>query len=420
MKILHVVHQFAPHFVGGTELYTAGLAAEQIKLGHTVAVFVPTPDEPVAEKTFLKRDVDGIPLFQVPVGPRSGAGVFKDTLASSGAIADGFEQVLADFRPDVVHIQHLMGLPIRAIDAALKRTKVKFVVTLHDFWWVCANAQRLTNYDQTLCDGPGVGHLNCGRCAAARGGRFGGMAPAFAPLMGWRNRLLRPLLQRADEVFAATRFVADWHQQKANLPQTISVVPLGIDLDQFTAVQSKQPDLNNKKLNLLYVGGLSRQKGVHVIVQAVSRLGDEIQLNIMGDETKFTDYVATLKENAAPNIRFMGKQSAPNIAQAMATADMLLIPALWYETFALVLSEAFALNLPVMVSDIGAMAERVTDGLNGIKVKPGDVTAWEKAIRTVAADKSVLQSLANGIPDGVSMQAHAVTIDRHLVNLAIK
>ncbi len=420
MKILHVVHQFAPHFVGGTELYTAGLVAEQVKLNHKVGIFVPTPERPSQDTAVVQSDLNGATLFQVSVGPRSGAQVFKDTLASSGPIADGFQQVLADFRPDVVHIQHLMGLPVRAIDGALKASQINFVVTLHDFWWVCANAQRLTNYDQTLCAGPGWGHLNCGRCAAARGGRSGGMAPAFSPLMGWRNRMLRPLLQRADAVFAATRFVADWHQQQVQFNQKIEVVPLGIDLDQFAAVQVDKPNLDKNGLNLLYVGGLSPQKGVHVIVDAVGRLGNEIQLNIMGDETKFTDYVAALKENAPPNIRFMGKRSAPEIAQAMASADMLLIPALWYETFALVLSEAFALKLPVMVSDIGAMAERVTDGINGIKVKPGDVAAWAEAIQAVAADKSILQKLAKGIPSGVSMHEHANIIDRHLVNLATK
>lgn len=418
MKILHVVHQFAPHFVGGTELYTAGLAAEQVKLGHEVAVFVPTPEEPVSNQLVPNVVSEGVLIFQIPVGERSGAQVFQDTLASSGAIGDAFEQVLTEFQPDVVHIQHLMGLPVRAIHSALKQKQIKFVVSLHDFWWVCANAQRLTNYDETLCDGPGVAHLNCGRCAAVRGGRSGGMAPALAPIMGWRNRLLRPLLQHADTVFAATQFVAKWHHEQIELSRPIEIAPLGIDVDQFKNVSNSNSLSQDEHLNLLYVGGLSQQKGVHIIVDAVNQLGDGVQLNIIGDESKFTDYVAGLKENSAPNVRFLGKRSGSDVAQAMASADMLLIPALWYETFVLVLSEAFAIGLPVMVSDIGALGERVTDGVNGIKVEPGNAKAWRQAIQAVADNKSGLRRLAEGRPDTISLEQHASVINRHLVKIA--
>ena len=114
MRILHVVHQFAPHFVGGTELYTAGLAEQQVAQGHEVAVFVPIPKIAHSDPFMETKSESGYALFQVPVGERSGQQVFQDTLASSGPIAAAFIQVMATYQPDIVHIQHLMGLPMSA------------------------------------------------------------------------------------------------------------------------------------------------------------------------------------------------------------------------------------------------------------------------------------------------------------------
>ena len=94
MKILHIVHQFAPHFVGGTELNTAGLAAEQMKNGHDVAIFVPAPITATGEQSFTVTDEACGRVFRVPVGERSGTAVFRDTLANSGLIADALQLCL--------------------------------------------------------------------------------------------------------------------------------------------------------------------------------------------------------------------------------------------------------------------------------------------------------------------------------------
>ena len=241
MRILHVVHQFAPHFVGGTELYTASLAEQQVAQGHEVAVFVPIPKIAHSDPFMETKSESGYALFQVPVGERSGQQVFQDTLASSGPIAEAFTQAMATYQPDIVHIQHLMGLPISAIDQTLSGRRCKIVVTLHDFWWICANAQRLTNYDQTLCEGPSKLYLNCGRCAAARAHAPAVLAPALAPLMVRRNRSLARLVQRADRVIAASNFVANWHTEGLNLNRPIEVAPLGIDTDEFNPRPAKEP-----------------------------------------------------------------------------------------------------------------------------------------------------------------------------------
>ena len=106
-KILHIVHQYAPDFVGGTELYTAKLAAKQAALGHDVAVFTPAPRRPEHTGGPLDiREEDGVTVCRVFIGERSPRQVFSDTFRSQVFVRRAFAEFLRRFKPDVVHIQH--------------------------------------------------------------------------------------------------------------------------------------------------------------------------------------------------------------------------------------------------------------------------------------------------------------------------
>ena len=223
MRILHIVHQYLPHHVGGTELYTQTLARYQARgQGNQVAIFYPSPEAPSAETTpslaagrpqldansLSLREEDGLRVYAPRLGPRSRARVFMDTFYQP-ALRNALQHVLQREKPQLVHVQHLMGLPV-ALVQQIHRLQIPFVVTLHDYWFPCANGQLLTNYDQTLCAGPDY-WVNCGRCALARAGLGDRplLAPALAPLLGYRSLLLQRVLARAARVIAPTHFVRD-------------------------------------------------------------------------------------------------------------------------------------------------------------------------------------------------------------------
>ena len=411
MKILHIVHQFAPHFVGGTELNTAGLAAEQMKNGHDVAIFVPAPITATGEQSFTVTDEACGRVFRVPVGERSGTAVFRDTLANSGLIADALQLVLDHFQPDLIHIQHLMGLPVRPISRLLKAYDRPIVITLLDFWWSCANAQLLTNDTQEICDGPNL-FLNCGRCAAVRGGLPALSGPALSPVLALRNRWLRPLLQQADGVLAPTRFVADWYAARFDMAHPIEEVALGFEQPSKRGMNTFNEELPASELKLAYVGGLSHQKGVHVIIEAIKGIETSLSLTIGGDESQFPDYVAQLKQAADGRVTFKGKLKQDEVQDLMAQADLLLVPSLWYETYAIVVSEAFAAGIPVLVSDLGALAERVEHQVSGLKAPAGDVVAWRDQIRSVVENRSLLQQMAGNAPAAFTMHDHFLVVQQ--------
>ncbi len=122
--------------------------------GHATALFYRT----YVDAPRLHERVEGATICYA-----AAAGPFDPTrrlLATFGdaALQQAWTQVLDRFRPDIVHVNHLMGLPANLL-SELRTRKIPYVVTLLDYWWVCANANLLTNYDQTACGGPQVGRV---------------------------------------------------------------------------------------------------------------------------------------------------------------------------------------------------------------------------------------------------------------------
>lgn len=403
MRILHIVHQYLPDHVGGTELYTQALAAMQQNAGHTVAILT-RQDQPALGLS-SKVNAQGVTVWRASCGELSPTGRFVATYGQR-QLADHLRAVLAEFRPDLVHIQHLMGWP-GDVGEILHRAGIPFVVTLHDYWWVCANAQLITNDSQQLCDGPDR-FVNCGRCALARAGQSGlaWAAPVLAPPLAWRNRLLRRTLDRAAALIAPSRFVADWHRPRLAEDSPIHVVPHGI----VAPADAPVPGPKSPITRFVYLGGLDWQKGVHVILEAMRGVTGA-ELSIAGDPTANPAYVADLRAAAPATVTFLGRLDRDAVWPTLAAADFLLFPSLWPESYGLVIDEAFAVGVPVLASDLGAQAERVRPGENGLRLPPGDVAAWRAAMQALADHPARRDELAAGITPTITLAEHGRQIE---------
>jgi len=409
VRVAQVVHQYPPSHVGGTELYTQSLSRALVERGHEVSVFCRESAPGVGAQEAIE---DGVRVLRMWVGMLSAGRRFRATFGD-GVVAQRFERFLETAQPDIVHIQHLMGLPVDLV-ACLDERCIPFVVTLHDYWWVCANAQLITNYSGALCDGPRA-YLNCACCALARarqapdrlpggGCRLWPLAPALAPLLAWRGHLLRSALRGAQRLIAPSQHVQQWYCSHGLRQVIIERIPHGLDVP---------PELRGTRevslpLRLAYIGGLSWQKGVHVLVDAVAGLN--VQLHIAGDEAFDPPYVATLKAHAPENVRFLGRLGRQQVWELLSQSHALLVPSLWHETFSLIAHEAFAAGVPVIASRVGALAEAVRDGEDGLLVAPGDAVAWRAALARLVEEPGLLAKLQSSVrpPMGLSEHVHHV------------
>lgn len=201
-----------------------------------------------------------------------------------------------------------------------------------------------------------------GRTAASR---------LHGAVFGW-------LLARAALVVANSQFLRGVIATRYPLlpAERLIVIPPGVDLSLF--VPSAGPRRPNE---VLFVGRLSRQKGVLELLEAVGHLGTgNISIRFIGDGPMRT---ALEREAAAAGVRaiFEGPQPPDMVARTMGRASVVAMPSTYPEGLGLVTIEAMASGALVVATAAGGIVESVIDGETGWLVPPGDVPALVGALQ---------------------------------------
>ncbi|MBI4496600.1 MAG: glycosyltransferase family 4 protein [Chloroflexi bacterium] len=408
MNILQVVHQFLPRYVGGTEVYTANLALGLRNQGHAVSVFA--GDDAAGVRTW-----QGVPVYTVVGGlrgPRGVVGTFLTVFGNSETSA-AFDRTLDACRPEVVHFHHLGGLSTDLPARAAARG-IPTLLTLHDYWLTCANAQLLTE-DGRLCHGPIAG-INCGRCAALRLQLppLALLAPLAAPAFVLRERRIRAALASVGLVLAPSDFIAGIARRSGVPQERLRRVSFGIRPEEVRPPEGTAAPAPNGDVRLTYLGSLARQKGVHVLVEAFQRLGDvPARLRLYGDPASYPDYAARLRELAHgnPRIVFEGPLPRERLGVVLAATDALVVPSVWYENAPLVVREAHAAGVPVLASDVGALAEMVRHGTDGLLFRCGDAGDLARVLRTLVQEPGILTYLRANIGPVKPQEVHIAEME---------
>jgi glycosyltransferase involved in cell wall biosynthesis len=135
----------------------------------------------------------------------------------------------------------------------------------------------------------------------------------------------------------------------------------------------------------LYVGRLSREKGVDVLLEAWRDL--DIPLRIAGTGPLEAELRAA---NTNPRVEFLGHLSRDEVRDAFERASFVVMPHRWLEPFGLVAIEAFAHGRPVITSDRGGPADIVEHRVNGVRVVPGDAETLRQAVLSLYEDSDRL------------------------------
>jgi len=374
MKVVLVVHQFFPRHQTGTEVYTYGLARE-LSTRHTVSLFYREHyfDRDIPPGLFEEdATVDSLSVHRIYINqPRSRLNFYTRFLSTyaNPDVEESFARYLDRVKPDIVHIQHLAHLSGGLIDVA-KEKGIPVVATLHDYWYLCFNIHLIRSDNMRLCHGA-RSNLACGRCVATHLRR-----PWLGPLLTLpfqrRNTYLLDRLKKADLLIAPSHFLAGQYAMAGLPAEKIVFVEHGLDLSRFPTEAERRPI--SPPIRFGYIGQLAWWKGVHVLIEAFSWVFDSAELVIYGDPFPALDYARDLRRLAAdhPLIRFGGKFHAPYIGKILSQIDVLVVPSLWYENSPTVIQEAFAARVPVIASNVGALAEKVRDGEDGLLFSRGD------------------------------------------------
>jgi glycosyltransferase involved in cell wall biosynthesis len=407
MKILLVAHKYPPHSLGGVEVYTRHLA-RALGERHRVRVLYRHDQQGGPPWAELDEVVDGVETRRVSLAPRglaaSVAGEFLGTFLNP-SIEEGFARLLADWRPDLVHFQHVMALSAR-LPARAARAGVPALLTLHDYWFICGNSQLIWP-DARTCRGKALG-MNCVRCAAAA--RFplplaAAARPTLAPLFIYRDRVVRRAAMDARRLISPSRFLAEQYLAAGFPAERISLLENGLPLEEIRR-EAWRP--SQGPLRVTYLGSLAWQKGVHVLVEAANGLPPgSARVRIYGDPAVFATYAARLRQAAQqPWIEFMGRVDNEQVGQVLADSDVVVVPSVWYENSPIVIQEARAAGVPVVASGHGALAEKVRHEIDGLLYAPGDAAALQRALLRLWDEPALLERLRQNVPAATDMGLH--------------
>jgi glycosyltransferase involved in cell wall biosynthesis len=375
VRILVVSAHYPPDFVSGGTLTPQRLARGLRSRGHDVSVYAGSLDAKRAPlSSWSEVDETGMPVRWVASWPWIG---WDDpNCYDNGRVTTDFARHVARVRPDVVHFHALQSLG-GGLLAAARSVGARVIVTMHDFWWVCAR-QFLVDRDYRPCSVV----VDAGAC------------PCEVD-HGWleaRTARLAAHLSHADVVFAPSATAVRVLAANGVDPGKLHVDENGI-ADKSTAAQrAKEPRGTDDGVRFLYAGGSNRMKGVHVLLDAAHRLLRRPDWRLsMYDIDEYLHRSGASVDGLPVDVY---PPFAPEEADAVfAHHDVLVVPSVMRESYSLITREALLRGLPVVCTDSLGPEEVVDHGRNGLVVPTADPDALAEAMGRLVDDRNLLASL---------------------------
>ena len=293
---------------------------------------------------------------------------------------DRVRALLRSTRADVVHVHNTVPLISPSVYDAARAEGAAVVQTLHNYRLLCPSGDFLRDgrvcrdcFGRTIA-WPSVLH------ACYRGDRA---ASTVLTAMLAVQRARGTFERRVDAFVVMTEFARRLFVD-AGLPEDRVVVkPHFVDPDPGPG--------DGRGGYALFVGRLAPEKGIDVLLRAWARVGRTLPLKILGDGP-----LGPLVAEAAarmPGVEWLGHGDRARVLAAMGDATVVIAPSIWYETFGLVVIEAFSRGTPVVVSSIGAIAELVEHGRTGRQARPGDADDLADQVEALASDPAALAAM---------------------------
>jgi glycosyltransferase involved in cell wall biosynthesis len=388
MKIIYLVHQFFPEFQTGTEKFVLNNALMSQKSGNKVKIITysflddDNFDHDNGEILFRTYLYHGIPViaYKYKLQPDDIHSALENQILKNFAIT-----ILQKETPDIIHVGHAMRVH-EFIWSAMK-LNIPYIITLTDFFLLCPKVF-LTPNNHSLCSGPQNGKACEILCKEFSKTYIKQRLSKSEEILNHSKKIISP------SKFLKTIFNNEY--KKIN----IQIIPHGID--QKFIKQNEKVYSQNHPITFGFAGSLIQHKGVDVLLRAFHQIQNvEAKLEIYGSGMDFyVDYLKKFSINDQ-RITFHGKYESEQLAEVMENIDVLVAPSLSYENYPLVLHEALASHVPVIATDLGGMAEKITDEINGYTFKPGDPADLRKKMDVIIRNPNVLNPMKTNIKENM-------------------
>ncbi|WP_071796219.1 glycosyltransferase family 4 protein [Natronohydrobacter thiooxidans] len=326
---------------------------------------------------------------------------FRMKMATPRGTTHNLAELIRHLRPTIVHVHHYvhMGLEylhmIKQIDPS-----IRIVMTLHEYIAICFNQGQMVK--------PGTNRLcfrespdDCNRCF-----------PQHSIEDFWlRKHRYQSFFRLVDQFVAPSDFLRQRYIDWGIAPERIVTIENG---QASGEILPPRPLAEGETRNrFAFFGQINPFKGVSLLLQGLASLKKserrKIVLEIHGanleEQTpEFRDMIMALRGPLEKEgcLQWIGPYEPFQMAGRMAAVDWVVIPSIWWENSPMVIQEAFSLGRPLVGSDIGGMAEKITHGLDGVHVPVGNAKAWGETLLRLSGYTEEWDRLRAGITKPIS------------------
>lgn len=362
--------------IGGTETYMHTIISQLEKLGHEVTLFT--------------SDITSEEYFSV--------GYNKTFLSYLLRIFNfsyfwKFRKVMSSFHPDIIHIHNIYNEISPSILLFLNHKAI--IMTVHGSQMISPVSLQTDRTGkpckETICEG-------CLNCIGWKGAMYEAI----------KRSVYKRLLKKIKLYIAPSNYVKGILEQKKYLP--VIRIYNGIHLFPYEKLINSE--------NILYVGRLTTEKGIMVLIKAFAKVIKKIPdatLMIVGKGyLKESLEKKVLDLQLAKNISFAEAVNSDSMKIFYTDATIVVIPSIYPDNLPTVGLEAFSVGRTIIGSKIGGIPEIIKHNITGVIVDPGNVNQLATGILMLLSDKKVLEKMSRNArkyaEDTFDIKKHVITL----------
>jgi glycosyltransferase involved in cell wall biosynthesis len=353
-------------------------------------------DRYVDEQAHLLSAIHEVELFTRRNEHLSGPARAATSILGVGGGSRALAKKLDDFRPDLVHVHNVYPALGPIVHRETARRGIPLVMTVHNYRLRCPNG--LTFTEGEVCERCVHGtNLNAvvHECFPSRS-----QAAVYALGLAVHRSIERTEAKVA-LFLTPSEFLAE------------RLRGWGIEGSRVRTVRSFTrafPDASPAPGGFgLFLGRLSSEKGVDVLLHALKAAGDP-PFKVVGDGPKLHEWRELGAKLALRNTEFLGKLDTAEVDELLRRARYVALPSVWHETGGLAAMEGMAAARPILVSDMGGLPELLSEG-GGFSTPAGDVDRLREKIELLGADDDLCEELGT---QALAFAREHLTPERHV------
>lgn len=277
--------------------------------------------------------------------------------------AEDIQRKIDEFDPDIIHVHNFFYVVSPSVFFVARKNRIPVLFTVRNYRLICSGSLLLR--DNKVCElcikqkFPVHGVLH--KCH-----RDSYVQTAHLTLVTGFHKLINTWGTKINKVIVLTDFA------KRKLLSS----GLHLKEEQIAVKPNFSDDLGYSHFNeredfFLFVGRLSKEKGIDILLKALSIR--KFNLKVIGTGPLLEEVKKYAQKH--PNLEYLGFQENGFIIDLLKRSKALLFPSTWYEGMPRTILEAFSTGTPVISTDLDNINEIVTDNYNGVHFRNGDAQA---------------------------------------------